>query len=100
MNRTALTIPMHELAEFCRRHQIRRLSLFGSATREDFGPVSDVDILVEFEPGQTPGLAFFAVQRELAELLGREVDLNTAGDLSPRFRERVVSEAEVLYERR
>ena len=63
------------LAAYCRRWHIRTLSLFGSANRPDFGPDSDLDILVEFEAGHAPGLAFFAMQRELTELLGRPVDL-------------------------
>ena len=86
------------LADFCRRHHIRRLALFGSVLREDFGPQSDVDVLVEFEPGHVPGLAFFSLEQELAHLLGRKVDLNTPGFLSPYFRDEVLSEAEVLYD--
>ncbi len=84
------------LAEFCRRRHIRRLALFGSVLRADFRPDSDVDVLVEFEPGQTPGLAFFDIQAELSQLLGRRVDLNTPQFLSPRIRARVEAEAEVL----
>ena len=64
---------------------------------EDFRPDSDVDVLVEFEPGHTPGLAFFRIERELSDLLGRTVDLNTPRDLSRHFRDRVRREAEVLY---
>lgn len=93
-----LTVPGEEIADFCRRHHIRRLALFGSAVREDFRPGSDVDVLVEFEAGHTPGLAFFSMQRELSEILGHKVDLNTAEDLSPYFREEVLNEAEVLYD--
>ena len=74
------------------------LVLFGSALRGDFRPESDVDLLVEFEPGRTPGLAFFGIQDELAALLGRTVDLNTAECLSPFFRDEVVRSAEVLYD--
>ena len=85
------------LVEFCRRHHIRELALFGSVLRDDFGPDSDVDMLVEFESGHTPGLAFFRIERELSELLGRKVDLNTPRDLSRYFRDEVVREAEVLY---
>jgi len=77
MQRHGIEMPSDKIAEFCRRHHIRKLSLFGSVVREDFGPESDVDVLVEFEPGHTPGLAFFAMQRELSELLDRRVDLNT-----------------------
>jgi hypothetical protein len=85
------------LAEFCRRRHIRKLSLFGSVLRDDFGPDSDVDVLVEFEPGHVPGLAFVDVEAELSELLGRKVDLNTPGFLSPYIRDVVLSEAEVQY---
>ena len=92
-----IDIPRDRIATFCRRNRISRLALFGSVLREDFGLDSDIDVLVEFEPGSTPGLAFFRMQRELAEILGRKVDLNTAGDLSPYFREDVLHEAESLY---
>ena len=85
------------IAEFCRANHIRRLSLFGSILRDDFGPESDVDVLVEFEPGKTPGLAFFGLQDDLAEIVGRRVDLNTAGCLSKYFRDHVVSEARPIY---
>jgi predicted nucleotidyltransferase len=86
-----------KLADFCRRHHIRRLALFGSVLRDDFGPESDVDVLVEFEPGHVPGLAFFDMEEELSDLLGRKVDLNTPGFLSPYFRDEVLEEAEVQY---
>ncbi len=71
--------------------------MFGSVLRKDFGPDSDIDVLVEFEPGHTPGLAFFAMQREMSEILGRKADLNTTEDLSMYFRQEVLDEAEVLY---
>lgn len=86
-----------ELAEFCRARHIRRLAIFGSRSRGDFRPDSDLDVLVEFEPGMTPGLAFFRIQEELSEIFGVTVDLNTAGWLSPRFRDDVVRQAEDLY---
>lgn len=86
-----------KLAEFCRRHHIVSLALFGSVLRDDFGPESDVDVLVEFEQGHVPGLAFFDMQEELSDLLGRKVDLNTPGFLSPYFRDEVLEEAEVQY---
>lgn len=92
-----LEVPRDRLAELCRRHGIRRLALFGSVLRDDFGPESDVDVLVEFEAGRTPGFGFVAIQEELAALLGREVDLNTPNGLSRYFREQVVREAEVVY---
>ena len=93
-----LTIPPDRLADFCRRNHIRRLSLFGSVLRDDFRPDSDVDVLVEFEPGHTPGLKFIALQDELSQLLGRDVDLNTPAFLSAYFRDEVLGEAEVLYD--
>ncbi len=98
MNTPQLTIPRSLIEDFCRRHHICRLALFGSVLRDDFHLESDVDVLVEFEPGHMPGLSFFAMQRELGELLGRRVDLNTLGDLSPYFRQEVQREAEVLYD--
>lgn len=90
-------IPREELAEFCRRNHIRRLALFGSVLRDDFGPESDVDVLVEFEEGHVPGLRFFRLQRELSNLLGRQVDLHTPRSLSPYFRDQVLTEADVRY---
>ena len=88
MTRTiGVDVPGESLAEFCRRHHIRKLAFFGSVLREDFRPDSDIDVLVEFEPGRTPGLAFFSMQDELSELLGRLVDLNTRHCLSPYFRD-------------
>lgn len=93
-----LDLPIQELELFCRRHGIRRLAVFGSALRDDFGPRSDVDLLVEFEPGTQVGLNFFTIQQELSDLLGRRVDLNTSGFLGKRFRDQVLQEAEVVYE--
>ena len=90
-------IPHDQIAEFCRRYRIRKLALFGSVLRDDFGPDSDVDVLVEFEPGHTPGFGFVTIQDELSTLLGRKVDLNTANNLSRYFRDEVVRDAGVLY---
>ena len=92
-----IEIPTEEIAAFSRRNRIRKLALFGSVLRDDFTPDSDVDVLVEFEPGHTPGLAFFAMQRELSAILGKTADMNTPKDLSPYFRQEVLAEAEVLY---
>jgi len=92
-----LVFPRERIAAFCRRHRIRRLAVFGSILRDDLGPESDVDVLVEFEPDARVGLRFFSMQRELSELLGRRVDLNTPQDLSRYFRDEVLSEAENLY---
>ena len=91
-------LPREEIADFCRRHGIRRLSLFGSVLRDDFGPESDIDVLVEFDPENTPGLSFFAMESDLSRLLGRRVDLNTPLFLSKGFRDRVLAESEVLYD--
>ena len=98
MNHTRLTLSAETIADFCQRHHVRKLSLFGSVLRDDFRPESDVDVLVEFEPGRTPGLAFFAMEIELSAMLGRKVDLNTPGFLSKYFRDRVLKEAEVQYD--
>ena len=94
-----LQIDRTRLAEFCRKHHVRKLAFFGSVLREDFRPDSDIDTLVEFEPEHIPGLAFFAMEAELSEMLGRKVDLNTPQFLSPYFRDKVTTEAEVQYER-
>ena len=98
MSRARIDIPEKEIAEFCRRNRIKRLSLFGSVLRDDFTDESDVDVLVEFEEGHTPGLRFFTMQRELSDILGREVELHTKGFLSPNFRDDVIREAEVHYD--
>ena len=97
MEHQGVQISRDQIASFCRAHHIRRLALFGSILRDDFRPDSDVDVLVEFEPGHTPGLAFFAIQRELSEMLGRRVDLNTPACLSPYYRDEVLAEAETQY---
>lgn len=94
-----LKIPRKKIDDFCRRHHIRKLSLFGSAIHGDLRQESDIDVLVEFEPDHVPGLAFFSMEQELSEILGREVDLNTPQFLSPYFRSHVVAEAETLYDR-
>lgn len=93
-----IQLDKEKIAEFCKRHHIRRLALFGSVLRDDFRPDSDVDVLVEFEPGHVPGWEFFSMQDELSELLKRKVDLNTPGFLSRYFRDRVMEEAEVQYD--
>ena len=86
-----------QLEAFCRRHHIRKLALFGSILDDRFGSDSDVDVLVEFEPGNVPGLAFFAMQDELATLFARPVDLHTPRSLSRYFRDQVLTEVEILY---
>jgi len=87
-----------KLAEFCRRNHIRRLSLFGSALTDRFGPESDVDFLVEFEPHNGPGYFGLArMERELSELVGRKVDLRTPAELSRYFRDEVCASAQIQY---
>ena len=94
----SLTIDPSTLARFCATHHIRRLSLFGSQLKGTAGPDSDIDLLVEFDPEHIPGLFGVAgMEIELSELLGRKVDLRTAGDLSRYFRDDVVRTAEVQY---
>lgn len=92
-----LNVDRAHLESFCKKHHIQRLSLFGSAVRDDFGPGSDVDVLVEFEQGKAPGLAFFSLQDELTEIIGRPVDLHTPASLSRYIRDDVLREAQVQY---
>ena len=95
-----LEISKEEIAEFCKKNRIRKLSLFGSSVRRDFRPDSDVDILVEFEPGARVGLIKLAsLELELSKIFGRKVDLNTPGFINKYYREKVLSEAEVQYDR-
>jgi hypothetical protein len=93
-----IKIPRKEIENFCRRYDIRRLGLFGSVLRDDFRPDSDVDVLVEFNPGSRVGLNFFRMERELSEILGYKVDLNTPDFLSPSFRDDILDKAEILYD--
>ena len=93
-----IKVPHKWIEAFCRHNHIRTLGFFGSVLREDFGPDNDVDVLVEFEPGHVPGFAFFRMQRELSEILGRKVDLNTPQDLSPYYRDQVLAETEAFYD--
>jgi hypothetical protein len=93
-----IEIPQRDLADLCRRYHIQKLSFFGSVLRRDFRPDSDVDLLVEFEPGFRIGLIRMAgIERELSDLLGRKVDLRTPADLSRYFREEVLRQAEVQF---
>lgn len=92
-----VVIPEGAVADFCRRHGVTRLALFGSVLRDDFTAASDIDVLVEFAPGRTPGLGFFRMQDELTEILGRRVDLNTPNSLSPYFRDEVLREARAIH---
>jgi len=91
-------VPKTRLADFCQRNHIQRLSLFGSVLRDDFGPESDIDVLVEFEPGHVPGFRFIRMQEELSDLFGgRRVDLVTPKFLNRRIRDEVLRSAKVQY---
>ena len=92
-----LVVPREQIAEFCRRHHVRKLALFGSVLRDDFAAQSDVDVVVEYERGHVPGLAFITHQEELSNIFGRNVDLNTPQFISRYFRQAVLSDAEVVY---
>lgn len=96
--RIRLTVPKEQLARFCKANHVRRLSFYGSVIRDDFTPDSDIDMLIEFEPGSRVGLIKMArMENELSEILGRKVDLRTPGDLSRYFRQDVIESAEVGY---
>lgn len=90
---------VRKLAEFCERHHVVRLWLFGSILRDDFRPDSDIDVLVEFDPAHIPAWEFFTMADELRTILGREVDLGTPNSLRPRIRDRVLAERQLIYER-
>lgn len=93
-----LPLDTQQITKFCKRHGIRRLSLFGSALRADFRPDSDVDLLVEFEPeAQVSYFDLVRIEFELSEAFGRRVDLRTPAELSPRFRDDVIATSEVQY---
>ena len=97
-----LVIHKDKVADFCKRHHICRLAVFGSALREDFSTESDIDVLVDFMPDHTPGFfRLFEMEQELSGLFGgRKVDMRTPQDLSRYFRDTVVATAEVQYVRR
>ena len=99
MGKIKITVPKEEISQLCEKHHVLRLSFFGSVISDSFSPESDIDVLVEFSPEHIPGLAFFDIQNELSQLLGRKVDLNTPNFLSPYFRKEVQKMAEVQYER-
>jgi predicted nucleotidyltransferase len=94
-----INVPKDKIAEFCQRHSIRKLAFFGSVLRDDFGPGSDVDVLVEFIPGAAVGFfKLYDLEQELSRILeGRKVDINTPKSLSKYFRDKVLTEAEVQY---
>ena len=87
-----------EIKAFCRKNHIRKMSFFGSVIRKDFGPNSDIDVLVEFEAGYTPGYDFFLMEAELSHLLERRVDLQTPAFLSPEIQGSVIDKAVIAYE--
>lgn len=99
MTSSNLNIPHIKLAEFCKKHHIKKLSLFGSVLRDDFRPESDIDFLVEFEEGHTPGFfTMYDMETELSGIFaGRKVDLRTSDDLSRYFRNEVLIRSEVCY---
>lgn len=93
-----IQVPREKLSEFCRNRHIRWLACFGSVVRDDFSPDSDVDLLVEFAPGHTPGLEIVDIEEDLSSLLeGRKVDLINPKYLNRRLKDRVLEDAEVLY---
>ena len=97
MKTNGIDVPEKAIADVCRRFHVRRLALFGSVLHREFHPDSDLDMLVEFDEGHTPGFAFFDIEAELSQILGRKVDLNTPQFLSPQFRQEVEAEAEVVF---
>ena len=96
-----LKVPRKKLAAFCRKYRIQKLAFFGSVLREDFKSTSDVDVIVEFKKGYTPGLSFFAMPEELKKILGREVDLLTFQGVktsrNPIRRKAILESAQVYY---
>ena len=93
-----IAVDQDKIVDFCRKNHIGKLAFFGSVLRDDFGPESDVDVLVEFDPGEEPGLIRLAgMEIELSAILGRKADMRTPEDLSRYFRDKVVSSAEVQY---
>ncbi|MFY7883219.1 MAG: nucleotidyltransferase family protein [Dolichospermum sp.] len=97
-NTLPINLSQEEINHFCQSYSIRKLSLFGSVLRDDFTKESDVDVLVEFEPGKTPGLDIITMEDELSSIINRQIDLRTLADLSRYFREQVLIEAMVIYE--
>lgn len=95
-----INIPQEQIAGFCRRNRIRKLALFGSVLRDDFGPDSDIDVLVEFEPDASVGLITLAgMEIELTDLLGHKAEMHTHKGLNPYFRDEVLDSAALQYER-
>ena len=95
-----VAVNVEGIRRFCERYGVRELSLFGSVVRSDFGPDSDIDVLVEFAAGRAPSLfSFLDLQVELQTLLGRRVDLVSKRGLNPHLRDRILAAREVLYAR-
>jgi predicted nucleotidyltransferase len=93
-----IVVPHDAIIDFCQRYHIQRLAFFGSVLRDDFSPSSDIDVLVEFEPGRTPGLITLAgMETELSGILDRKTDIRTPADLSRYFRQDVIDRAQVYY---
>lgn len=98
MSKITFELPKDMIAGFCKKNHIRRLSLFGSFLYSEFGPDSDIDFLVEFEPDHIPGLMTLAgMEEELSEILNRKVDLRTPQELSRYFRQEIIDSAKVQY---
>jgi predicted nucleotidyltransferase len=98
MDMQSIGVTQSQIKAFCQEYHIRSLAFFGSVVREDFGPHSDIDVLVEFEPGHIPGYDLFLIEAELSRLMGRKVDLQTAPFLSPEIRQSALDEAITAYE--
>lgn len=92
------SLPTQQIQQFCIQNHIMKLGLFGSVLRADFNEDSDIDVLVEFEKGHVPGLAFFNMQQQLSQMLGKKVDLNTKHWLSRHFRDDVISQQKIIYD--
>jgi predicted nucleotidyltransferase len=98
MNTDAIGLTPQQIQAFCQKYHIHSLAFFGSVLREDFGPHSDIDVLVEFEPGHIPGFDFFLIEAELSGLMGRKVDLQTANFLGKEILQSALAEAVTAYE--
>ncbi|WP_040898832.1 nucleotidyltransferase [Xenococcus sp. PCC 7305] len=94
-----INLSQEEIKQFCQRHSIHKLSLFGSVLTDHFTRESDVDVLVEFERGKTPGLAIITMEDELSNMINRKIDLRTPAGLSRYFREQVLAEAMLIYDK-
>lgn len=98
MNLSTIELTPQQIETFCQKHHIRSLAFFGSVVREDFNPNSDIDVLVEFEPGHIPGFDFFLIEAELSRLMGRKVDLQTANFQGPQILQSAMADAVTAYQ--